>query len=43
MLKNIAAKITADNQYYRDNFEKIIDYRDKNIGPIMASLPEVCS
>ena len=26
---NYLAKFIADNRYYRDNFEKIIDYRDK--------------
>ena len=26
---NNLAKFIADNRYYRDNFEKIIDYRDK--------------
>ena len=26
---NNVAKFIADNRYYRDNFEKIIDYRDK--------------
>ena len=27
---NYLAKFIADNRYYRDNFENIIDYRDKN-------------
>ena len=35
---NYLAKFIADNRYYRDNFEKIIDYRDKNNIPIMATL-----
>ena len=26
---NYLAKFIADNRYYRDNFENIIDYRDK--------------
>ena len=26
---NYLAKFIADNRYYRDNYEKIIDYRDK--------------
>ena len=26
---NYLAKFIADNRYYRDNFEKIIDYCDK--------------
>ena len=26
---NYLAKFIADNRYYRNNFEKIIDYRDK--------------
>ena len=48
---NYLAKFIADNRYYRDNFEKIIDYRDKkyctdngnpNKGHIVAvSLPYI--
>ena len=26
---NYLAKFSADNRYHRDNFENIIDYRDK--------------
>ena len=35
---NYLAKFIANNRYYRDNIEKIIDFAIKNIVPIMATL-----